>query len=359
MMKATFTEEQQQLAELAERMAERMAADAREGGDPDAGWPLLVETGLVGLRLPARAGGGATSAVEVAVVAEALGRHAAPVPFVGPVLAGDLLTSAGAPTDLLEEVVTGQRRLTVALDRTLSRPGRLDGDPDGDVIGWDSFGAESLVGLVEEPDGTIRVALSPGTGPALASSDLTRQLVRAGAAAPTVAGDALTETARLRWEALALVLLCADMVGAMTGSLELAVAYAKERVQFKRPIGSFQAIAHLAADQHVSTEASRSATYYAAWAVDGLAPADALAAARIAKAYVSPLAREVTEAVLQIHGGIGHTWEHRAHYFLRRALLSRRTLGDESVHLAHIADGVLAGHPTEQQPAPTGGRDGR
>lgn len=162
MMKATFTEEQQQLAELAERMAERMAADAREGGDPDAGWPLLVETGLVGLRLPARAGGGATSAVEVAVVAEALGRHAAPVPFVGPVLAGDLLTSAGAPTDLLEEVVTGQRRLTVALDRTLSRPGRLDGDPDGDVIGWDSFGAESLVGLVEEPDGTVRVALSPG-----------------------------------------------------------------------------------------------------------------------------------------------------------------------------------------------------
>ena len=358
-MKATFTEEQQQLAELAGRMAERMAADAREGGDPDAGWPLLVETGLVGLRLPARAGGGATSAVEVAVVAEALGRHAAPVPFVGPVLAGDLLTSAGAPTDLLEEVVTGQRRLTVALDRTLSRPGRLDGDPDGDVIGWDSFGAESLVGLVEEPDGTVRVALSHGTGPALASSDLTRQLVRAGAAAPTVAGDALTETARLRWEALGLVLLCADMVGAMTGSLELAVAYAKERVQFKRPIGSFQAIAHLAADQHVSTEASRSATYYAAWAVDGLAPADALAAARIAKAYVSPLAREVTEAVLQIHGGIGHTWEHRAHYFLRRALLGRRTLGDESVHLAHIADGVLAGRPTEQQPAPAGGRDGR
>ena len=358
-MKATFTEEQQQLAELAERMAERMAADAREGGDPDAGWPLLVETGLVGLRLPARAGGGATSAVEVAVVAEALGRHAAPVPFVGPVLAGDLLTSAGAPTDLLEEVVTGQRRLTVALDRTLSCPGRLDGDPDGDVIGWDSFGAESLVGLMEEPDGTFRVALSPGTGRALESSDLTRQLVRAGAGAPTVVGDALTETARLRWEALGLVLLCADMVGAMTGSLELAVAYAKERVQFKRPIGSFQAIAHLAADQHVSTEASRSATYYAAWAVDGLAPADALAAARIAKAYVSPLAREVTEAVLQIHGGIGHTWEHRAHYFLRRALLGRRTLGDESVHLAHIADGVLAGRPTEQQPAPAGGRDGR
>ena len=141
------------------------------------------------------------------------------------------------------------------------------------------------------------------------------------------------------------MLLCADMVGVMAGSLELAVAYAKERVQFKRPIGSFQAIAHLAAEQHVSTEASRSATYYAAWAVDGLDPADAVAAARIAKAYVSPLARQVTEAVLQIHGGIGHTWEHRGHYFLRRALLSRRTLGDESVQLAHVADGIQTDGP--------------
>jgi acyl-CoA dehydrogenase len=78
---------------------------------------------------------------------------------------------------------------------------------------------------------------------------------------------------------------------------------------------------------------------------------------------VSPLAREVTEAVLQIHGGIGHTWGHRAHYYLRRALLSRRTLGDESVHLAHIADGVLAGHPTEAAASSTAasasGRDRR
>jgi alkylation response protein AidB-like acyl-CoA dehydrogenase len=366
MMKATFTEEQQQLAELAERMAERIGADARGGGDPDAGWPLLVETGLVGLRLPAAAGGGAASAVEVAIVAEALGRHAVPAPFVGPVLAADLLASAGGPTDLLEAVATGQRRLTVALDRSLSGPGWVDGDGGdghGDVIGWDSRGAQSLVGLVREPDGTVRVVLSPGTGTALASSDLTRQLVRAGTAAPVVVGGPLTDAARLRWEALGLVLLCADMVGAMTGSLDLAVASATERVQFKRPIGSFQAIQHLAADQHVSTEASRSATYYAAWAVDGLAPPEALAAARIAKAYVSPLAREVTEAVLQIHGGIGHTWGHRAHYYLRRALLSRRTLGDESVHLAHIADGVLAGHPTEAAASSTAasasGRDRR
>jgi alkylation response protein AidB-like acyl-CoA dehydrogenase len=356
MMKATFTDEQQQLADLAERMAERIGADARGGGDPDAGWPLLVESGLVGLRLPAAAGGGAASAVEVAIVAEALGRHAAPAPFAGPVLAGDLLASAGAPSDLLDEVASGQRRLTIALDRSLSGPGHLD--LDRDAIGWDSRGAGSLVGLVREPDGTVRVALST-TGTALESSDLTRQLVRVGTAAPTAVGGPLSEATLQRWEALGLVLLCADMVGAMAGSLALAVAYAKERVQFKRPIGSFQAMQHLAAEQHVSTEASRSATYYAAWAVDGLVPADALRAARIAKAYVSPLAREVTEAVLQIHGGIGHTWEHSAHYYLRRALLSRRTLGDESVHLAHIADGVLAGEAEQPTTAQTSGRDRR
>jgi len=366
-MKATFTDEQQQLAELADHMAERIGADARGGGDAagggdaDAGWSLLVESGLIGLRLPATAGGDAASAVEVAIVAEALGRHAAPTPFVGPVLAAELLASADAPTDMLAAVAGGQRRLTIALDRSLSGLGLLDQEDTGGespAIGWDSSGAEVLVGLTRQPDGTVRVALSPGIGAALASSDLTRQLVRAARATPTVIGVPLSDAARLRWEALGLVLLCADMVGVMTGSLALAVAYAKERVQFKRPIGSFQAIAHLAAEQHVSTEASRSATYYAAWAVDGLAPEEALSAARIAKAYVSPLAREVTEAVLQIHGGIGHTWEHRAHYYLRRALLSRRTLGDESVQLGHIADGVLAGEPARAAEA-AGGRVGR
>ena len=147
-MKATFTEEQQQLAELAQRLAERIGADARGGGDPDAGWPLLIESGLVGLRLPAVAEGGAASAVEVAIVAEALGRHAAPAPFVGPVLAGDLLAAAGAPTDVLEELGTGQRRLTIALDPSLSGPGfltaggmatatRSGGTPAGPSHWWD------------------------------------------------------------------------------------------------------------------------------------------------------------------------------------------------------------------------------
>jgi alkylation response protein AidB-like acyl-CoA dehydrogenase len=347
-MHATFTDEQQQLAELTDRIAERIGHDAAEGGglaeagDAAAGWTLLAESGLVGLRLPVAVGGGDTSAVELAIVAEALGRHVAPVPFIGPVLAAELLAAAEAPDDLLTRAASGELRCTVTLDRSLSALARLDGEV-GELVGWDALGAEWLVGLAHEQDGARRVAVSHGLGAVLEGADLTRELVAAPSAVPAAVGQPLDETARIRWEALGLVLLCADMVGAMSGSLELAVEYATHREQFKRPIGSFQAIQHLAADQHVSTESSRSATYYAAWALDGLAPDEALAAARVAKAYVAPLAREVAEAVLQIHGGIGHTWEHIAHRFLRRILLDRRTLGDESVQLGHIADGVGVG----------------
>ena len=211
-MKATFTDEQQLLAELSQRLAERIGADAAAAGDPGggdgpaAGWSLLVESGLIGLRLRVAAGGSASSAVEVAIVAEALGRHLAPTPFVGPVLAAELLSSADAPTDLLEAIVTGRQRVTVAFDPSLSHLGRLDADGDrpnagGDgnaAIGWDARGAESLVGVVEEAGGTVRVGLSDGIGSVLASSDLARRLVTAPPAAPTAVGRPFSDAARLR-----------------------------------------------------------------------------------------------------------------------------------------------------------------
>jgi alkylation response protein AidB-like acyl-CoA dehydrogenase len=349
-MQATFTEEQEQLAELAARIAERVRRDApttlADGGAQirgAMGWPLLADSGLVGLRLPAAVGGGDTSAVELAIVAEALGRQVAPVPFIGPVLAAELLAAGGADSELLSEVASGERRITVALDRSLGTLARLDTTTH--VVGWDAEGAERLVGLVQDNDGARRIAQCPRAGPVLEAADLTRELVSGRGTADEphdVIGQPLEDAALVRWEALGLVLLCADMVGAMAGSLAIAVEYAGHREQFKRPIGSFQAIQHLAADQHVSMESSRSATYYAAWALDGLPPAEALTAARVAKAYVSPLARDVAEAVLQIHGGIGHTWEHIAHVYLRRVLLDGLTLGDASTHLGHIADGVTA-----------------
>jgi alkylation response protein AidB-like acyl-CoA dehydrogenase len=131
--------------------------------------------------------------------------------------------------------------------------------------------------------------------------------------------------------------VCADLVGTCSGALEAAVTHAGSRHQFGHPIGSFQAVQHLCADQLVSVEAARSIMWHAAWAVDALVPAEALALARIAKAYCSEMARTVCEAAIQVWGGLGMTWECSAHRSLRRALLDRQLFGDERVHLAAIA----------------------
>jgi alkylation response protein AidB-like acyl-CoA dehydrogenase len=136
------------------------------------------------------------------------------------------------------------------------------------------------------------------------------------------------------------VLGSADLVGTMRGGTELATAYAKERRQYGAPIGSFQAVQHLLADAHVLAEGSRSVMVHAAWAVDALAPDEALAAAAGAKAYCARSARTVCETVIQVHGGIGNTWECMAHVYLRRALLSTDILGGVGASL----DKVLAHH---------------
>ena len=139
---------------------------------------------------------------------------------------------------------------------------------------------------------------------------------------------------------MGLALTCADLVGTMRGAIEMTCGYAKERQQYGTAIGTFQAVQHLLADAHVAMEGSRSITLHAAWAVDALAPADALAAAAAAKAYCARAARAVCETAIQVHGGIGNTWEHMAHVFLRRALLSTDMLGGVGPSL----DRVLVHH---------------
>jgi alkylation response protein AidB-like acyl-CoA dehydrogenase len=139
-----------------------------------------------------------------------------------------------------------------------------------------------------------------------------------------------------RWVALGLALTCADIVGAMRGAVALASDYAQERRQYGAPIGSFQAVQHLLADALVATEGSRSVTLHAAWAVDALAPGEALAAAAVAKAYCSRAARMVCETAIQVHGGIGNTWECLAHVYLRRALVSIDMFGGVGPNLARV-----------------------
>ena len=138
------------------------------------------------------------------------------------------------------------------------------------------------------------------------------------------------------WSERATVALCAEMCGGAQRVLDMTVDYAKIRVAFGRPIGSYQGVKHRAADMLVEVENAKSLTYYAAWAVDENAPEAALAAS-MAKAYCSDAFRRVSAAGIQLHGGIGFTWEHDLHLYFKRAKSSEFTFGDATYHRERVA----------------------
>ena len=337
-MNVSFTDEQVLLGETIEAIARRMApASSRDlvATSPADGWAALADAGLVGIRLPEAAGGGSASATEAMIVVEHLARHLCPVPFLGVLLGAELLSAGGAPVEVLSDIARGTLRLPVALDPTLRTVARY-GSP-GAVV-WDAAGADGAV-MVDD-DGRVQVVAIEGER--IEGADLTRELVRLpgepASAGIGWVGPPLSRERRQEWEALALALLSADLLGVMEGSLDSAVGYSRDRVQFDTHIGAFQAIQHLCADSYVVTEGVRSATWYAAWAVGRLESGAALAAARTAKAFAAESVVEVAETALQVLGGIAITWETLPHVYLRRGLLARRTLGDELVQVEAIAD---------------------
>ncbi len=147
----------------------------------------------------------------------------------------------------------------------------------------------------------------------------------------------LDDDALERCRALGVAITVADLVGTMEGAIDTTCEYAKERQQYGVAIGSFQAVQHLLAEARVLLEGSISVSQYAAWAVDALPPAEASDAGSVAKAYCARAARIVCETAIQVHGGIGNTWECFVHVYLRRALLSSSLLGDEGHHLRALA----------------------
>jgi alkylation response protein AidB-like acyl-CoA dehydrogenase len=181
----------------------------------------------------------------------------------------------------------------------------------------------------------VQVAL-PEPSP---ETDLTRAVapVSLSDVAAEPDGVAMGEAALDRTRALALTITVADLLGAMEGVLDITTEYAKERQQYGVPIGSFQAVQHLLAEARVLVEGSLSVAQYAAWAVDALPASEALEAGSVAKAYCSRAARTVCETAIQVHGGIGNTWECFVHVYLRRCLLSSSLLGDEGHHLRVLA----------------------
>lgn len=270
------------------------------------------------------------SAVETAIVAEELGRGPADVSFLGPTLATELRRRAGAGPAAVPETVLLRPDLSglVVVDDERTRC-------SGTAI--DARGAEAALALVRTGHGYDLVSVPvSGTSP---GRDLTRPSATVEGEAERLPGTGrpLTASAIEAWSSFALALTCADLVGTMRGAIKLACGYADVRHQYGVAIGTFQSVQHMLADAFVAVEGSSSVTRHAAWAADTLPPGEALAAAAIAKTYCARAAREVCETAVQVHGGIGMTWECLAHVHLRRALLSTQVLGDVGTNLARVA----------------------
>lgn len=214
-------------------------------------------------------------------------------------------------------------RLEKAVEATGFRTLRSDGATGVEVA---IVAEEFARGLVDVPflgpvladDLARRVGRAPSPAEEPESVDLTRS-VAGVVESPPALGELSDEDAG-RWRALALTVTCADLVGAARGALALAVDYAKVREQYGATIGSYQAVGHLLAESLALIEGSISVSRHAAWAVDELPAAEAIEAAKVAKIYCARAALTVCETSIQVHGGIGNTWECLAHVYLRRVL---------------------------------------
>jgi alkylation response protein AidB-like acyl-CoA dehydrogenase len=316
------------VADLDDSAPENKArADRLDAAIDAAGWREL--------RAADEDGSPLASAVEAALVAEELARGPADVAYLGPVLAADLRRLAGAPPSEVAE--------TVALTADLSA---LAGLSTAGAVVFDARRAQRVLWLDGELSDTRQNVVALVAPPAVTTDgvDLTRSASVGGN--PAAAGQAeavgvVAGAGCVRSTALGLALSCADLVGAMRGALDLACDYVGTRHQYGVAVGSFQAVQHLLAGAHVAMEGSRSAALHAAWAVDALEPADALAAAAAAKAYCARAARSVCETSIQAHGGIGNTWECKAHLYLRRALVSADLFGGVGLSLRRVLDHEL------------------
>jgi Acyl-CoA dehydrogenase, C-terminal domain len=285
-MDVRLTAEQQQLRDAAAKLADDLGpGSVQDLGDTERIARLDKQIQLTGWR---SLRSDEASAVEVAIVAEEFGRGLVDAPFLGPVLADDLARRVGDDGSASTIAVVGR-----AVDaRGYRRALTLDG---------------TAVSAAE-------------VGAAREAIDLTRAVAELGEES-TAVGDLGADAAQ-RWLALALATTSADLVGTARGAHTLACEYAKIREQYGKSIGSYQAIAHLLAESLALIEGSVSILRHAAWAVDELDPAEAIRAGRFAKVYCARAARTVCETAIQVHGGIGNTWECLAHVFLRRALTS-------------------------------------
>lgn len=320
MMDFRLNEDQIQLQKaaadfLSKESTKEVAFEAFESetGDSPELYRKMADLGWLALAVPEDRGGLGMGLVEQAVLLEQLGYHSAPGAFfTNACLSIPALLALGA-NDEASAILDGGKKVAFAIDPEFV--------VDGHLADFFLVTVNGKIRLMEAPDvnvkplGTIdgtrraaRVEFSETAGRDLGDAHVVEPVVDAATAA-----------------------LSAEMVGGMQKSLDMILDYVKVRTQFGRPIGSFQAIKHRLADMLLKTEASRSAAYYAAWANQSGAD-DAALSASVAKAYVSDAAPWVTGQCIQLHGGIGFTWEHEAHLYFKRATMNAALLGDVAFH---------------------------
>ena len=366
-MNFAFSEEQEELRKIVKQFLEAKSPEAEvrrlmetEEGNDDAVWEqMATQMGLQGLIIPEEYGGSGYSYVELIVVLEEMGRRLLCAPYFSTVvLAANTLLHADDETakkELLPGLASGETKATLAFTEENGRWDEsgveLTATKAGD--GWTLSGSKmfvldghtaDLILVAARTDAGVSLFHLAGdasglTRTALSTMDQTRKQAKldfADAPATLIGTDGAGWAVLERVLDLTAVALAAEQVGGAQECLEMAVEYAKVRVQFGRPIGSFQAIKHKCADMLLEVESAKSAAYYAGWCAAELND-ELPTVASLAKAYCSEAYFHTSAENIQIHGGIGFTWEHPAHLYFKRAKSSELLFGDPSYHRELLA----------------------
>jgi alkylation response protein AidB-like acyl-CoA dehydrogenase len=323
-------------AELPFDTSRRIMEHEPRGFDATA-WLRFAEMGFLGVQLPEAAGGQGLGMIDAVIVLEEIGRACAPGPHLDVMLAAALLAAAGGHERELREIAAGKRIVTIAREDS---PWAGTAEPavrttNGRIQGSKYFvpfaaAAEAL--LVVMPEGLFRIDAPFDVSP-MPTLDVSQRFVRVQL---DHVGTRIAEPALVaRLDPLVATAAAAVLLGLMTRSFETTLEYVKTRQAFGRPIGSFQVLQHRLADMLLRVESTRSAVYRSAWCLDQSDSAAAIAAAS-AKAYAGDAARKVCGESIQMHGGIGFTWEVDLHFFFKRAKTIESFYGSTEAQLERV-----------------------
>jgi len=361
-----FTEEQELLRQEARKFLDAHCpnAEVRRIAETPAGhcpklWKQIAELGWTGLTIAEQHGGAGLGFVDLVVLLEEAGRSLFPSPLVATTLAAAALAEAGSHAQQarwLPALADGSRIGTLAWleadDRLGAEGVQLAGTPEGGGFRLsgqkrfvlDAGNAQLLVASFRAGpgDGGVRLAVVPADAPGVTVSptpslDATKRMGDVRFADVLVpAADVLERAPLERIQDLATAAVTAEMIGSAEGAHRLTVEFARQRVQFGKPIGQFQAVKHPLAEMYVDVESFKSILYYAAWALDERHE-DAPRAVSMAKAYASDAFARIGIDAVQLHGAVGYTWEYDAQLYLKRSKWARATFGDAAWHYERVA----------------------